>query len=50
MHAKLLQFVGIYKGERYALQGDGVTDITGAFISFYHETDYTAIGASPWLV
>lgn len=40
------RFVGIYDDNRYELQGDGVTDIYGAFISFYHETDYTAIGAA----
>lgn len=39
-------FIGIYDGERYELQGDGVTDVTGAFISFHHETDYDAIGAA----
>lgn len=39
-------FIGIYKGERYELQGDGVTDINGAFISFNQETDYEAIGAA----
>lgn len=39
-------FVGIYDGKRYELQGNGVTDITGEFISFHHETDYTAIGAA----
>lgn len=42
----LFKFVGIYNGERYMLQGAGVTDINGAFISFLHETDYTAIGAA----
>lgn len=39
-------FVGIYDGKRYKLQGYGVTDITGVYVSFYHETDYTAIGAA----
>ncbi len=39
-------FIGVYNGKRYELQGDGITDITGEFISFYHETDYTAIGAA----
>lgn len=42
----LFKFIGIYKGERYTLPSDGVTDTTGAFISFYHESDYTAIGAA----
>ena len=39
-------FIGIYDGKRYTLPGDGVRDITGAFISFNHETDYDAIGAA----
>lgn len=39
-------FIGIYDGERYELQGDGVTDVTGAFISLHHETDYQAICAA----
>lgn len=39
-------FIGIYDGERYELQGDGVTDVNGAFVSFHHETDYDAIGAA----
>lgn len=40
------KFVGIYNSQRYTLQGDGVTDICGEFISFYHKSDYTAIGAA----
>lgn len=39
-------FIGIYDDKQYKLPGYGVTDITGEFISFYHETDYTAIGAA----
>lgn len=39
-------FIGIYNGERYELQGDGVTDVTGVFVSFHQETDYQAICAA----
>lgn len=40
------KFVGIYQGNRYELQGDGVTSIYGEFISFHYQNDYYAIGAA----
>lgn len=39
-------FIGKYDGKWYELQGNGIRDITGEFISYHYETDYEAIGAA----